>query len=38
LGVVHNEAALKAKESGIQVVMDRCIMVEHEKLGREAIP
>lgn len=37
-GVVHNEAALKAKESGIQVVMDRCIMVEHEKLGREAIP
>jgi predicted CoA-binding protein len=32
LGVIHDEAALKAKESGIQVVMDRCIMVEHEKL------
>ena len=38
LGVVHNEAALKAKESGIQVVMDRCIMVEHEKLSREVSP
>jgi hypothetical protein len=38
LGVVHNEAALKAKESGIQVVMDRCIMVEHEKLIREVSP
>ena len=32
LGVVHNEAALKAKASGIQVVMDRCIMVEHRKM------
>ena len=25
LGVIHDEAALKAKESGIQVVMDRCM-------------
>jgi predicted CoA-binding protein len=38
LGVIHDEAALKAKESGIQVVMDRCIMVEHEKLIREVSP
>jgi len=34
LGVVHNEAALKAKASGIQVVMDRCIMVEHQRMAK----
>ena len=32
LGVIHNEAALKAKASGIQVVMDRCLMVEHQRM------
>ncbi len=29
LGVVHPEAALKAMNAGIQVVMDRCIMTDH---------
>ena len=31
-GIVHNESAEKARGAGIQVVMDRCIKVEHEKL------
>ncbi len=32
LGVVHNEAARKAREAGIKVVMNRCIKQEHQKL------
>lgn len=28
-GIVNLEAARRAEEGGIQVVMDRCIMVEH---------
>ncbi|MBN1104306.1 MAG: CoA-binding protein [Deltaproteobacteria bacterium] len=32
LGVVHNEAARKAREAGIAVVMNRCIKQEHEKM------
>ena len=32
LGVIHNEAALKAREAGVVVVMDKCIKQEHEKL------
>jgi predicted CoA-binding protein len=31
-GIVHNEAAKKAKEAGLQVVMNKCIMVEHSAL------
>lgn len=31
LGVVHNEAARKAREAGITVIMDRCIKLEHER-------
>lgn len=30
LGVVHNDAASKARAAGIEVVMDRCIKVEHQ--------
>ena len=30
LGIVHNEAALKAREAGIEVVMNRCMMREHQ--------
>ncbi|MHB1470642.1 MAG: CoA-binding protein [Thermoplasmataceae archaeon] len=33
-GVINNEAASLAKENGINVVMDRCIMKEHRKLKR----
>jgi predicted CoA-binding protein len=32
LGVVHNEAAQKAREAGIQVVMNMCVKIEHERL------
>ena len=33
LGIIHNEAAKKAREAGITVVMDRCMKQEHEKMG-----
>lgn len=33
-GVINDEAASLAKENGINVVMDRCIMKEHRKLKR----
>ncbi len=28
-GIINHEAAARAEEGGIKVVMDRCIMVEH---------
>ena len=31
-GVVHNEAAKKATEAGVKVVMDLCTKKEHEKM------
>lgn len=31
-GVIHQEAAEKAQNAGLKVVMDRCIKKEHEKL------
>lgn len=31
-GVVHEEAADKARQAGLEVVMDRCILKEHRKL------
>ena len=34
LGVVHNQAAAKAREKGIKVVMNKCIKIEHEKMFR----
>jgi len=30
-GVIHEEAAQKARAAGIEVVMDRCILKEHMK-------
>ena len=32
-GVVHEAAAEKARRAGLTVVMDRCILKEHRKLG-----
>ena len=32
-GIVNEEAAAIARAGGLAVVMDRCIMVEHRKLG-----
>lgn len=34
LGVIHEPAAEKAREAGLSVVMDRCIMVDHARLLR----
>ena len=33
-GVVHHEAAAKARAAGLMVVMDRCILKEHRKRFR----
>ena len=33
LGVIHNEAAQKAEKTDIRVIMNMCIMKEHEKLA-----
>ncbi|MBB5055534.1 hypothetical protein HDF16_000203 [Granulicella aggregans] len=33
LGIINEEAALKAEANGMHVVMDRCIMVEHRRAG-----
>lgn len=30
-GVIHEEAAARARQAGLQVVMDRCMMVEHRR-------
>ncbi|MBW2169377.1 MAG: CoA-binding protein [Deltaproteobacteria bacterium] len=32
-GVVHNKTAQKAREKGIEVVMNKCIMKEHMKMS-----
>jgi hypothetical protein len=31
-GVVHEEAAKKARAAGLEVVMDHCILKEHRKM------
>lgn len=33
-GVIHEAAAKKAREQGIFVVMDRCILIEHRNVVR----
>lgn len=33
LGIVNEEAASKAKEAGLSVVMDRCMKIEHARLA-----
>ena len=32
LGIHHGESALRLREAGIEVIQDRCIMVEHRRL------
>ena len=32
VGVIHEEAAQKAREAGLQVIMDKCLLVEHSRL------
>jgi hypothetical protein len=33
-GVIHEEAAARARAAGLTVVMDRCILKEHQRLSR----
>jgi len=33
-GVIHEDAAKRAQEAGLLVVMDRCILKDHRRLGR----
>lgn len=35
LGIKNEEAAARARENGIEVIMDRCLMVEHRRLKGE---
>ncbi len=32
-GIANDEAAEKARDAGLEVVMDRCIMMEHKNLS-----
>ncbi len=32
LGLAHNEAAAKARDAGLKVIMNKCIKKEHEKM------
>lgn len=31
LGVIHEQAAARAQEAGLEVVMDRCVKIEHAR-------
>ncbi len=33
-GIVHEAAARRAQEAGLELVMDRCMMAEHRRLKR----
>jgi predicted CoA-binding protein len=38
LGVINPEAAKRAMAAGLQVVMDRCVAIEHRRLMRNVEP
>ena len=38
LGIVNEEAAKRARDASLTVVMDRCMMVEHKRLSRKGTP
>ena len=38
LGIVNEEAAKRAKNASLTVVMDKCMMIEHKRLSRKDIP
>lgn len=35
LGIINEQAAVQAEQAGLQVVMDRCMKIEYEKLMSE---
>jgi predicted CoA-binding protein len=35
LGINHKEAAARARQAGLEVIEDRCMMVEHRRLRSE---
>jgi predicted CoA-binding protein len=35
-GVINEEAAARAREAGLMVVMDKCMFKEHQKLKKRA--
>jgi len=37
-GVINEEAAARAKEGGLLVVMDKCMLKEHRRLQRQGSP
>ena len=37
-GVIHEDAARRATEAGLTVVMDRCILKDHRRLGLQSEP
>ncbi len=38
LGIHHGESAQRLREAGIEVVQDRCIMVDHRRLLGDRLP
>ena len=37
-GVIHEAAARRATEAGLSVIMDRCILKDHRRLGLQSEP
>jgi predicted CoA-binding protein len=35
-GVINEEAASQAREAGLMVVMDKCMLKEHQRLRKQA--